>query len=733
MNVSNSSSVAEEERSVCFICAAEHPPLWAIYECSHRVCSLCCLRMRELYGNSRCAWCKMASPRVVIVRAVLQADGTDHTSSYGELSGRAAATDASRGLLFADTVVQRDAVACLQARCPRCSREGKGERGGGRGASATGPPTTFASKEELKRHMLQTHELMACDICLTHRKCFPHELRWYRAGELLRHQREGPPGGHPACNLCATLFYSEDELTEHCRERHENCFICQRRSAGRPAYFRDYDELEVHFRREHWLCPDPSCLELKFVVFENELEYKAHQAEMHLAHVRMQRSAQNQFRRLDAGFRVVSSNSPVSAHREGTRDRADRGGPRSRSGEADETGARGSTTVTRTEHPASSSSPTLAPSPLPFVLNKNVAKNLIFGDAIGELAGRLQSLSLYEQRNVELTQTLLRDHGLTEGQLGSLKGHCRLYQKDQLDAASLALKLEGLLGASGLETIYPILVDLELDSSKRVVLERAIRAHLCRLAEFPALPKTHGTGPFASGDMSMGRSTTMNFARRLGASPPVPSAGTSAAASRHVPVATIRIKPVPGRDSLATRGRPSSTTVDPSRNPLALLGAVKSTAALSAPSSGPTETTSRKKPPPSYLQAVSTSSSVGIAPPLREDGHDQRSRLDEASFPILGGSRKGAGHGDAMGVALSPSSFPAPPSRPSVFTSEGQSAEPESFVIGDRSGREAYEDRKDELLSGLHGETCEAGGSTVASAGRTKRKGGKGTVLLRYG
>lgn len=776
-SIDKNTSVAGEERSVCFICAAEHPPLWAVYECSHRVCSLCCLRMRELYGSNRCAWCKVASPRAIIVRAVLQADGTDHTSSYGELSERAIVSDATRGLLFPDVSVQHDVMLCLQAHCPRCSlsspvAKGRGSKIGGSGrgpkgsahpnasADPIGPqPPSFANKTELKRHMQQVHDLMACDICLVHRKCFPYELHWYRPGELLRHQRESPPGGHPACNLCSTLFYSEDELTEHCRERHENCFICQRRAAGRPAYFRDYDELEGHFRREHWLCPDPSCLDLKFVVFENELEYKAHQAEMHLAHVRMQRSTQNQFRRLDTGFQVVSSSSSAARRGEGgrTRDRDEHHRSHIRAGEREEEPTRQDDTMmmTRTEGGLGlgrGGGSTLAPSSAPpsATLSKATARNLIFGEAIGELASRLQSLSLYEQRNVELAQTLTRDHGLSEGQLGSLKGHCRLYQRGQLDAASLTLKLEGVLGAKGLEVIGPIIIDLELDTGKRLALEGAIRAHLRRLTEFPALPEVHGASTGGSGTKRDGpragvspsppivtKASTMNFARRVGAaSAALSSSSTTSVAPvplKHMPVATIRIKPAP--TSVPSPYYYGMATVDPAKNPLALLGAVRSTAALSASSSLYGSSTgaaagSRKKQPaplPSYLQAVASSSSVGITRSASsgEAEYGHQASLDETNFPHLAeGKRKAA--------------IPSSSAFSSVFARGGQSTEPASFVIGDHSGQEAYEDRKDELMmSGLNQQTGATGESTTergeGANAKGRKKGSKGTVLLRYG
>ena len=77
-------------------------------------------------------------------------------------------------------------------------------------------------------------------------------------------------------------FYGDDELYAHCRDKHERCHICDRRNEGRQQqYYQDYNALEEHFRRDHFLCADQECMEKKFVVFESEMDLKAHQLKSH--------------------------------------------------------------------------------------------------------------------------------------------------------------------------------------------------------------------------------------------------------------------------------------------------------------------------------------------------------------------------------------------------------------------------------------------------------------------
>ena len=136
------------------------------------------------------------------------------------------------------------------------------------------------------------HHKVLCDLCTRNKKVFTHEHDLFTIQELRKHEKFGDdnPGavdqsgfkGHPECGFCRERFYGADELYAHCRDKHEKCHICDRRNYGREQqYYVDYDSLERHFGKDHFLCADQECLDKKFVVFESEMDLKAHQLESH--------------------------------------------------------------------------------------------------------------------------------------------------------------------------------------------------------------------------------------------------------------------------------------------------------------------------------------------------------------------------------------------------------------------------------------------------------------------
>lgn len=69
-------------------------------------------------------------------------------------------------------------------------------------------------------------------------------------------------------------------MHEHLNREHYKCHVCEKQ--GLPnQFFKDYQQLCIHFDREHFLCQDPQCIAARFVVFENEIDLRAHELSVH--------------------------------------------------------------------------------------------------------------------------------------------------------------------------------------------------------------------------------------------------------------------------------------------------------------------------------------------------------------------------------------------------------------------------------------------------------------------
>lgn len=61
--------------------------------------------------------------------------------------------------------------------------------------------------------------------------------------------------GHPRCEFCKTRFYDAAQLHDHLVKDHYSCHICEKKGILHK-YYRDYTDLERHFRSDHFLCEE---------------------------------------------------------------------------------------------------------------------------------------------------------------------------------------------------------------------------------------------------------------------------------------------------------------------------------------------------------------------------------------------------------------------------------------------------------------------------------------------
>lgn len=108
----------------------------------------------------------------------------------------------------------------------------------------------LAGWSDLKRHVRSSHHCTLCDLCCSNKKIFTHEHELFampnpnanghrRKGTELDHHLEKE---HSMCGFCKRWFYDSDGLYKHCREQHEECFICTKQGI-RHQYHLNYNRL----------------------------------------------------------------------------------------------------------------------------------------------------------------------------------------------------------------------------------------------------------------------------------------------------------------------------------------------------------------------------------------------------------------------------------------------------------------------------------------------------------
>lgn len=228
--------------------------MYSVPPCNHRVCHICSLRLRALWKKRECTFCKAEATRVIF---------TAHpTKGFGEFTAdELPYADEKLAIYFESEQDYNDTISILRFHCPQpqCKR-------------------LCSGWADLKAHVKREHTRLLCDLCVQHKKIFAHEHTLFTASSLQAHLS----AEHRHCEYCRQHYYSDDELWVHMRDRHEQCHICKNRSEDeRWRYYKDYRMLEQHFHEAHYLCPAKECLERKFVVFENQMEFQVHQLEEH--------------------------------------------------------------------------------------------------------------------------------------------------------------------------------------------------------------------------------------------------------------------------------------------------------------------------------------------------------------------------------------------------------------------------------------------------------------------
>ncbi|KAJ2082301.1 hypothetical protein H4R24_001677 [Coemansia sp. RSA 988] len=290
-SIANEGNEVNEGESVCLICA-DIVDFYSVGECDHRICFRCNLRLRALFKSKACPYCKIEQTTVIYTR--------DTNIAFAELAKRNIPfSDEDLGIQFDCKDAYDVTTHALQLNCPHRKCRHIANDGW----------------EGLKGHARNAHALKFCDLCLNNKMSFAHEHRLFTKSQLRSHYLRGDNTGftgHPECEFCRTSFYDNDQLFDHCRKKHEQCFICVRNGTGRQVYYANYQSMEDHFNSDHFPCKHPSCLEKKFVVFENEIDLQSHELEEHSGKIIGQK-ARREAKQITVGLHYNTTRGPSTA------------------------------------------------------------------------------------------------------------------------------------------------------------------------------------------------------------------------------------------------------------------------------------------------------------------------------------------------------------------------------------------------------------------------------------
>lgn len=363
------------------------------------------------------------------------------------------------------------------------------------------------------------------DLCTRNKKVFTHEHELFTHNQLRKHERHGDdtPGaedqsgfrGHPECGFCNMRFYSDDELYTHCRDKHERCHICDRRNEGRKhQYYLNYDALEEHFRKDHFLCMDKECLEKKFVVFESQVDIKGHQLEAHPSG--LTKDARRDARNIDIStfdYRVPYQPQQRQPRRGAGRGRDPNSEPIPPSSaqpmrrdelayqrqmaiqSAQSVSTRNFGGQLTRQAPAPAASPAPAPPPARAQPSRPAIDSLDLGPAPS--TPQEQARHIAHQGVVDRAASLLDNDPL---KLNTFRSKVSAYRKSSISATTLIESFFSLFDAApgDVGKLIKELAHLYEDEPKRTALLKAWNDWRAINEDYPALPGPSGTSPLTA-------------------------------------------------------------------------------------------------------------------------------------------------------------------------------------------------------------------------------------------
>lgn len=259
--------VDELEYKTCLICASPMDgknELPTVVPCGHNdVCSICFLRLRFLQQKFECPSCKQDCENVIC--SISEKKYEDYQIWGGNrIMNEKFYFEPKSRMFFPPDYFKDNVSKLISYSCKKCKVIEK-------------------DYKKLMEHYELKHNRKMCNLCVEHKQCFPYEQQDFTPKDYDKHIKIGGTDGfkgHPYCEFCDIRFYDDTAIFTHLIRDHFECSICTKENI-KLKYYNKYENLENHYRREHFICEDPICLEKKFIVFSSEIELASHNAVHH--------------------------------------------------------------------------------------------------------------------------------------------------------------------------------------------------------------------------------------------------------------------------------------------------------------------------------------------------------------------------------------------------------------------------------------------------------------------
>jgi len=300
------SSLTITSTKTCLICYRdnlhEHR---AIVPCGHNdVCATCHLRLRFLLNDKKCPICKTLNDRIIVDADEISGDSMAHKEysqyeAWGDDLGSNFTYRSNVQMFFHieyhdENVEPLFSLKCQERNCHFLNNADSYVNQNENRQQMTDPKKKkppdnikrISGMKALNEHLRSQHGMTLCHLCVEAKRDFISCLPRFRPEQLKRHQAKGDGDdsgfrGHPQCEFCRPKrFYDLSKLHEHLNMDHYKCHVCEKQGLHNQ-FFKNYYTLARHFERVHFLCGDPQCLAARFVVFDNEIDLRAHEIEVH--------------------------------------------------------------------------------------------------------------------------------------------------------------------------------------------------------------------------------------------------------------------------------------------------------------------------------------------------------------------------------------------------------------------------------------------------------------------